>query len=82
MYGRTTKFLINHAVLSPTQYGFCSNFITNHAILDKVNTCCNNIEKKMYSGLVLLNLAKAYDTVDYQTLLHEFGHYGIRRIVL
>ena len=82
MYGRNTKFLIKHAVLSPTQYGFCSNFITNHAILDKVNTCCNNIEKKMYSGLVLVNLAKAYDTVDYHTLLHEFGHYGIRGIVL
>ena len=61
MYDRTTKFLINHAVLSPTQYGFWSNFITNHAILVKVNTCYNDIEKKMYSGLVLLSLAKAYD---------------------
>ena len=36
----------------------------------------------MYSGLVLLNLAKAYDTVDYQKLLHKLTHYGIRRIVL
>ena len=82
MYDRTTKFLINQAVLSPTQYGFWSNFITNHAILVKVNTCYNDIEKKMYSGLVLLSLAKAYDTVDYQMLLHELEHYGIRGIVL
>ena len=36
----------------------------------------------MYSGLVLLNLAKAYDTVDYLMLLHELEHCGIRGIVL
>ena len=82
VYDRTTKFLNDHSVLSPTQYGFRSKFSTEHAVLDIVNTCYDNIEKKKYSGLVLLDLAKAFDMVDYQILLHKLDHYGIRGIVL
>ena len=82
VYDRTINFLNEHSVLSPTQYGFRSNFSTEHAVLDIVNTCFDNIERKMYSGLVLLDLAKAFDTVDHHILLQKLEHYGIRGIVL
>ena len=36
----------------------------------------------MYSGLVLLHLANAFDTFDYQILQRKHAHYGIRGIVL
>ena len=64
MYDRATKFLNDHSVLSSTQYGFRSNFSTEHAVLDIVNTCNGNIEKKMFSDLVLLDL-----TINLLTLL-------------
>ena len=60
VYDRTINFLNGHSVLNPTQYGFRSIFSTEHAVLGIVNTCYDNIEKKMYSGLVLLDLAKAF----------------------
>ena len=52
VYDRTTKFLNDHSVLSPPQYGLGLYFLTKHAVLEIVNTCYDNIEKKMYSGLV------------------------------
>ena len=50
-------------------------------MLDIVHTCYDNIEKKIYSGLVLLDLAKTFDTIDHQTRRHKFEHYGIIAIV-
>ena len=82
VYNRTINFLNDHSVLSPTQYGFRSNFSTEHAVLDIVNTCYDNIERKMYSGLVLLDLAKPFDTVNHHILLQKLEHYKIRGIVL
>ena len=69
-------------MLSLTHNGFRFNSSRQHAVLDIVNTCYDNIEKKMYSGLVLIDLAKAFDSIDYQILLHKLDRYSIIGIVL
>ena len=62
-------FLNKQLVLFPTQYGFRANYSTIHAILDITSTCHDNIENKLFTGLVLLNFATAFDAVDHCRVL-------------
>ena len=62
-------FFNQENVLLPTQYGFWRNYSTSHAIIDILSTCYDNIEKKLYSGFVQLDLAKAFDTMDHYIFL-------------
>ena len=57
------------------------NYSTFHAIIDILSTCYDNIEKKLCSGFVLLNLAKAFDAADHYILLQKLDHYGLKWIV-
>ena len=75
------SFLKFHSVLTPTQYGFRPKYSTLHALLDIINSALDKIEKKLYTGLVFLDLTKAFDTVNHSILLYKLEHYGIREIV-
>ena len=51
-------------MLCLTQYGFRLKQTTAHAILDIVSTC-DDVENKKFTGLLLLDLTKAFDTVHH-----------------
>ena len=70
-----------HNPLTPTQYGFRSNYSTTHTVLVIVSICYNNIKSKNYSARVLLDLAKAFNTINHKILLNNLDNYSMRGVV-
>ena len=78
IHKRLMSFLNKHKVIQKHQYGFQSNVSTNHALIDVVSDCFDNINNNQYTGLIFLDLTKAFDTVNHEILLHKLQHCGIR----
>ena len=81
MYKRLKSFINKNDIFFTWQYGFRENCPTQHAILDILNKIQNNIDKRLYSCGIFIDLKKAFDTVDHSILLHKSYYCGIREII-
>ena len=81
MYHHLKSFLDKNNILFKSQYGFREKHSTQHAILDTVNIIQNNMDIKLFTCGIFIDLKKAFDTVDHAILLQKLNHYGIRGII-
>ena len=61
---RSVNFFTKHSVLLPTQYGFRAKHSASHALTGVLTSLYDNINEDRYAALLLLNLKKAFDTVN------------------
>ena len=61
-------YFAENNLIQPRQYGFRSLHSTVTALLDMTNHWCLNIDKGMVSGVIFLDLKKAFNTADHAIL--------------
>jgi hypothetical protein len=52
------------------------------ALIDMNNDWCFNIDRGMLNGVVILDLKKAFDTVDHLILVTKLEHLGLEKIAV
>ena len=77
MYQRVYSFLQNTGQIYSNQYGFRANHSCEHAVGQAVSSIVKGLENLHYVACVLLDLSKAFDTIDHQILLKKLELYGI-----
>ena len=78
LYNQLNSYLTKSELLSDSQYGFQKFHSTASALLDCTNDWYVNLDRKMFNLVVLIDLKKAFDTVDHQILLRKLELYGIK----
>ncbi len=82
IFCRITSFVKKYNILYRRQYGFQKAKSTEHAVIDIQENILNSLEKGETSCCILLDFAKAFDTVNHSILLQKLNHYGIRGTAL
>ena len=79
---RLYKFIKRQNILYSRQYGFRPSHSTSDAVTTFVADSMTSLEEDKYSTAVLLDLSKAFDTIDHNILLRKMHFYGVRGVAL
>jgi hypothetical protein len=80
IYKRIHDFISAHNILSPYQFGFRQKRSTYMAINELYSKIAQNLDNKLHSIGIFLDLSKAFDTLNHEILLNKLNSYGIRGV--
>ena len=78
IYSRMIDFIKKHDILYSYQYGFRANHSTELALIKLLDTITANWDAGKYACSVIIDLQKAFDSIDVDILLTKLQWYGFR----
>ena len=79
-YCRLYKYLDGNRLVYRYQSCFRSLHLVASCLLQNTNEWYGNIDNNKLTGLVFIDLKKAFNTLDTKLLLDKLAHYGIRNV--
>ena len=76
IYDQTQNFLDKNEVIYKYQSGFRSNHSTNSCLSYLSNKVLTSFDQGMLTGMILIDLQKAFDTIDHEILLQKMNYLG------
>ena len=78
---RLDNFVEKNNLLTENQYGFRANRSPAMALIELTEEIIKNIDNKMYTVGVFVDLKKAFDTINHNILISKMSKYGFRGVV-
>ena len=82
VYQRVYQFLTNTGQICETQYDFRSNHSCKHAIAQVIGNILKNLEGNKSTIAVMLDLSKAFDTIEHSIMIQKLELFGVRAVCL
>ena len=76
------SFFDKNKLIHPDQFGFQKNTSTEMAISKVYQTLSENIDNKLNTCAIFLDIRKAFDSVNHQILISKLSNMGVRGIPL
>ena len=80
VYNRLVTFFENHSILSDQQNGFRRKRSTIRAVYLALSRVLDSLNDNKVTLALLIDLSKAFDSVDHVTLLEKLERYGVRGV--
>ena len=76
------KFIESNHILSEHQCGFSHGYSTKLSLINLTNQITKLTDEGRVTAGILIDFAKAFDTIDHTILLNKMCHYGVRGLPL